>query len=146
MGRYWKCVMWCQFFISYLTSTQTVKAFLPWMLENNYGYVVNISSVLAFGGFPKLSDYGASKAAVLSFSESLRHELKQKKMTGVTVTCVCPYLIDTEMVRGVTSNFPSFFAPLKVEFVADRILQGLKDKQFVVAIPRSAYAQVCLKE
>lgn len=130
----------------YFISTQTVKAFLPWMLENNYGYITNISSVIAFGGFPKLSNYGASKAAVLSFSESLRHELKQQSKTGVTVTCVCPYLMDTELISGVTSNFPSFFGPLKVEFVADRIFQALKDRQFMVAIPRSAYAQVCLKE
>jgi all-trans-retinol dehydrogenase (NAD+) len=124
---------------------QTVKAFLPWMLENNYGYIINIASVLAFAGFPKLADYSASKAAVLSFSESLRLELKELNKTGVSVTCVCPYHMDTTMIRGVTSNFPSVFRALKVEYVAERILQALRDRQFVVVIPRSFYTQVVLK-
>lgn len=115
------------------------------MLNNNYGHIVHISSVLAFGGFPKLTDYGASKAAVLSFSESLRLELRQQKKTGITVTCVCPYHIDTDQITGVTSNFPSLFVPLKVELVAQRILQALRDRQFLVVIPRSAYTQVFLK-
>ena len=81
-------------------SLQTVKAFLPWMLDNNYGYIVSIASVMAFQGVPKLSDYSASKAAALSFAESLRYELRQEKKTGITVTCICPYHIRTELFKG----------------------------------------------
>ena len=70
------------------------------MLENNYGYIVAIASVLSFQGVPKLSDYCASKAATLSFMETLRYELRQAMKTGITVTAICPYHIRTELFKG----------------------------------------------
>ena len=77
-----------------------MKAFLPWMMEKNHGYIVSIASVLSFQGLPKLSDYAASKAAALSFMESLRYELKMANKTGITLTTICPYHIRTELFKG----------------------------------------------
>ena len=85
---------------------QTVRAFLPWMLENNYGYIVSISSVMAFSGVAGLTDYCASKAAAFTFAEALRHELKAANKNGITVTCVCPYHMSTGMFAGVNSMSP----------------------------------------
>ena len=79
---------------------QVVKAFLPWMIENDYGYIVSIASVVAFGGIPGLSAYSASKSAAYTFAEALRNELRAAKKTGITVTCVCPYHIRTGMFSG----------------------------------------------
>lgn len=115
------------------------------MLENNYGYIVQISSVLAYSGVPRLSGYCASKAAALSFAETLRGELRVQKKTGVSVTCVCPFHIDTSMFTGATTAFPSLFPTLKAEGVAERILQAMKERQFLVAIPRSMYFLMFLK-
>ena len=70
------------------------------MLERNRGHVVSIASVMAFQGVPRLSDYSASKAAALSFAESLRYELKRERKDGISVTAICPYHITTELFKG----------------------------------------------
>ena len=55
---------------------QTVKAFLPDMIEQNRGHIVTISSMAGQGGVNKLVDYCTSKFATVGFSEALRKELK----------------------------------------------------------------------
>lgn len=57
------------------------------MKKRGYGKILNLSSVAAFSGGPKMSIYYASKAFVLSFSQSVNLELKPY---GVTVTALCP--------------------------------------------------------
>lgn len=57
------------------------------MKKMGEGHIVNLSSVAAFSAGPDMSVYYASKAFVLSFSESLSEELRG---TGVTVTALCP--------------------------------------------------------
>ena len=115
------------------------------MMENNYGYIVSISSVIAFGGVPGLSDYSSSKAAALTFTESLRYELKAAKKNGISVTCVCPYHMSTGMFAGVKSNFPSILRTLKPEEVAERTLWAVVDRQFLVVLPKIFYLVIALK-
>ena len=115
------------------------------MMENNYGYIVSISSVVAFGGVPGLTDYSSSKAAALSFAETLRHELKTAKKSGITVTCVCPYHMSTGMLPGVKANFPSILRTLKPEEVAERTLWAVIDRQFLVVLPKIFYLLIFLK-
>lgn len=67
--------------------------FLPPMVERERGAVINIASVAAFQPLPGSATYAASKAFVLSFSEALRTEVRDK---GVTVTAVCPGPVRTE--------------------------------------------------
>lgn len=69
-------------------------AFLPGMLRRRRGRIVNVASIAAFAPVPYLAVYAATKAFVLSFSESLLEELRD---TGVTVTAVCPGLTRSEM-------------------------------------------------
>ena len=52
-----------------------VRAFLPLLLEQDSGAIVNTSSVFGLAGIPYQSAYCASKFAVRGFTESLRHEL-----------------------------------------------------------------------
>lgn len=83
---------------------QTVQEFLPAMLETNYGHIVNMNSVLGFTGLAGAADYCASKFAASGFSEALRMEISTTGQTGVMVTDVHPYLIDTDMFAGCTSS------------------------------------------
>lgn len=115
------------------------------MLENNYGYIVSIASVTAFGGAVGLTDYCASKAAAFSFAETLRLELKAANKNGITVTCVCPYHISTGMFAGVKTMLPFLLHTLKPEEVAERTLHGVADRQFLVVIPRIFYLLMLLK-
>ncbi len=66
--------------------------FLPGMVERRRGAVLNVASTGAFQPLPGQAGYGASKAFVLSYTESLRGELKG---TGVTATTLCPGPVET---------------------------------------------------
>ncbi len=109
------------------------------MMHNNYGYILNVASILAYIGIPYQLDYCSTKAAVVSFSESLRWELKMAKKTGVSVTCACPYQINTQMFAGASSSLPGLFPVLDAQYVVERTLQAMEDEQFLVALPRSMY-------
>ena len=67
--------------------TYLTRLFLPDMIENKDGKILNIASTAAFQPGPTMSVYFATKAFVLSFSEAIANELKG---TGVTVTALCP--------------------------------------------------------
>ncbi|NJC24265.1 NAD(P)-dependent dehydrogenase (short-subunit alcohol dehydrogenase family) [Arthrobacter pigmenti] len=77
------------------------RAFLPDMLENGWGRIVNMSSVSAQRGggvFGKVP-YSAAKAAILGFTKALARELGP---TGVTVNAVTPGAVDTNIRVGST--------------------------------------------
>src|SRR4051795_6284634 len=61
------------------------RAYLPILLEQNSGAIVNTSSVFGLAGIPTQSAYCASKFAVRGFTESLRHELRGSGVRAVTV-------------------------------------------------------------
>ena len=110
------------------------------MLENDYGYIVNIASGAAFAGHPFLAEYCATKASLRSFSESLRFELLRKGKRNITVTCVCPGLINT---KAMANHFPVEYAKrkkiaiLSTEEVAQGVLNAMVEKKFWLFIPRS---------
>lgn len=72
------------------------RAFLPQLRARPRGHVINVSSVFGLIGVPTQSAYCAAKFAVRGFTESLRQELAG---TGVTVTCVHPGGVKTDIVR-----------------------------------------------
>jgi len=58
------------------------------LLENNYpSYILNVASMAGFAPIPIKNLYAATKAAVVSFSYSLRYQLKDK---NISVSCLCP--------------------------------------------------------
>ena len=73
------------------------KAFLPMMLEQKDGCIVNISSVFGLLGFPLQSAYNISKFGVRGFTECLWSELKG---TGVRAVCVHPGGIKTNIEKA----------------------------------------------
>jgi short-subunit dehydrogenase len=68
-------------------------AFLPRMVEDGAGAILNVASTAAFQPLPGFATYAASKAFVQSFSEAVHEELRG---TGVSVTCLCPGFTHTE--------------------------------------------------
>ncbi len=82
--------------VNIITLTKLTRLFLPGMLKQPAGYILNIGSSSSYQAVPFLSAYAASKAYVLSFSRGLYQELKKTK---VSVTCVCPGPTDTNFVN-----------------------------------------------
>ncbi|GAB3476858.1 SDR family NAD(P)-dependent oxidoreductase [Amycolatopsis cihanbeyliensis] len=71
--------------------------FTPWLREAGRGGIINVASAAAFAAAPRMAAYNASKAAVLSISETLAAELAG---TGVAVTVLCPTFVRTNIVSG----------------------------------------------
>lgn len=71
-------------------------ACLPAMLEAGWGRVINVASTAALQGFRYTAHYTASKHAMLGMTRALALEVALK---GVTVNCVCPGFVDTEMTK-----------------------------------------------
>jgi NAD(P)-dependent dehydrogenase (short-subunit alcohol dehydrogenase family) len=74
-----------------------VRSFLPVLLEQRSGAIVNTSSVFGLAGIPHQSAYCASKFAVRGFTEALRHELAG---TGVRAVTVHPGGVKTNIARN----------------------------------------------
>lgn len=74
-----------------------VRAFLPILLEQDSGVIVNTSSVFGLAGIPHQSAYCASKFAVRGFTDSLRQELRG---TGVHAVTVHPGGVKTNIARN----------------------------------------------
>jgi short-subunit dehydrogenase len=84
--------------------TQMLAHFVPPMVARGRGRVLNVASIAAFQPVPTLATYAASKAYVLSISESLAEELRG---SGVTVTVLCPGLTATGMLAGAKEGVPA---------------------------------------
>jgi hypothetical protein len=71
--------------------------FVPPMVARGRGRVLNVASIAAFQPVPSLAVYAATKAYVLSLTESLSEELKG---TGVSITALCPGITATKMLSS----------------------------------------------
>jgi NAD(P)-dependent dehydrogenase (short-subunit alcohol dehydrogenase family) len=77
-----------------------VRAFVPHLVAQGHGHVVNIASLAGLTGTPLSASYGVTKHGVVALSEALRAEFA---MLGhpIGVTVVCPGFIRTPMVDGM---------------------------------------------
>ncbi len=104
------------------------RTFLPQLVENNEGAVVNISSVFGLIGYPNSTDYCASKFAVRGFTESLAVELLK---SPISVHCVHPGGIKTNITSSALNDetdkeFDEAFLVTPPEKLAVRIIRGIK--------------------
>lgn len=72
------------------------QAALKHMIRQKSGRIVNVASVSAKVGAPYNTAYSSSKGAILSFTRSLAKEVA---LLGVTVNSVCPWFVDTKLLR-----------------------------------------------
>lgn len=86
----------------------TFHPFIPAMVQRGSGRLVGIGSVAGIRGLPGHGAYCASKAAVTSYCESLRGELRT---SGVKVVTICPGYIDTPLTRQNRYSMPFLMKP-----------------------------------
>ena len=75
-----------------------IKASVENMIENGWGRIINISSIIGLTGNIGQSNYAAAKAGIIGLTKSLALELAKK---NITVNAVAPGFIETEMVAKV---------------------------------------------
>lgn len=74
------------------------KAVMRGMMKARHGRIINITSVVGSSGNPGQANYAAAKAGVAGMSRALARELGSR---NITVNCVAPGFIDTDMTRAL---------------------------------------------
>ena len=100
------------------------------MIENDYGHIIEICSLASFNGTPKASDYCSSKGGVFNFAHSLHMELLMQKKMGVSVTCVFPSAVDTELAKMI-QILPHKMSPIHC---AEEIIKVLYKKPVLLPV------------
>ena len=107
----------------------SVASVLPDMLKRGDGHLVAISSLACYRGMPKSGAYSASKAAVSTFFESLRVDLRRG---GVAVTVIHPGFIRTPMTANRKKKLPFL---LEADDAACRIIKAVERRARTYAFP-----------
>jgi short-subunit dehydrogenase len=93
--------------INLLAAVELTKLVLPVMQKQRSGQIINISSVAGKRTWKRLTAYCASKFALIGFSNSLRREMKYKKLP-ITITVICPPAIKTDFFTA--GGYPNYEA------------------------------------
>jgi len=111
-----------------------IKAFLPEMVKQKAGHIVTVSSVMGLVGSAQISDYAASKAALVNLHESLRYELdKRYKTPKIRTTLVLAGHTMTPLFSRMsfpTAEWFKFLVPsLPPHAVAKAIIAALDEQE-----------------
>ena len=107
-----------------------VAAVLPDMLAAGQGHLVLVGSVAGYRGLPKAAVYGASKAALINFAESIYMDLAPR---GIGVSLVNPGFVATPLTAQNDFKMPAL---ITAEEAAAEILKGLAQGQFEIHFPK----------
>jgi len=80
---------------------QLTRGCLRGMLKARRGRIINLSSVVAFTGNPGQANYASTKAGLIGFTRALAQEVG---LRGITVNCVAPGFIETDMTRALSDE------------------------------------------
>lgn len=91
------------------------------LIRNKSGRIINVSSVSAKVGAAYNAAYASSKAAMIGFTKSVALEVAK---LGITVNAVCPWHVDTEMVREAMAKRAKMFGKDPDEYLAGIIAEN----------------------
>jgi NAD(P)-dependent dehydrogenase (short-subunit alcohol dehydrogenase family) len=109
-----------------------MKLALPDMLARRHGHIVNIASVAGKSPVPGGASYCATKAAIVSLTETARIEYAG---SGVSFTCVMPSFTATDLISGTKGV--RFIKNVQPDDVASAILRAIARPRVDVYVPRS---------
>jgi short-subunit dehydrogenase len=115
--------------VNLLGVVYAIEAVLPSMLQRGQGHIAAVSSLAAYKGLPGESAYCASKAAVNTYMEGLRIQLRGR---GIAVTTICPGFVKTPMTEVNQFHMPWL---LKADEAAHRMARALRRRRKVYNFP-----------
>lgn len=118
--------------INIISLTELTKYFLKKMIKEGNGGIMNVASTAAFVGGPKMAMYYSSKAYVLSLTEAIHDEVKDK---GIRVSCLCPGPVKTSFQEkaGIQKSDKAKKYLMTAEQVAKEGYKGfLKGKAIII--------------
>ena len=145
--------------INLLGVVRGCRVFVPLLKRQRSGHLVNVASMAGLLDVPQMSSYNATKAAVVSLSETLHNELAE---AGVGVSVVCPSFFRTNLHESMRTADPGLRTAMNklldrsavsAEDIAERIFRAVERREFYVLphaegrvawrlkrlLPRSAY-------
>jgi len=118
--------------VNYFSAVVYCKQVIPLMKEQGGGYIINVGSLTSLIGFPTYVSYSASKAALLRFSDSLRHEVKKQ---NIKISVLCPSLVNTAMVTDWWEDHADWVKKskiLEVDNVVNYLIKGMQKGRFII--------------
>lgn len=120
---------------NYFGMVYCIKYFLPTMVKQKSGHIINIASVAASFGLPGIAPYCASKFAMLGFSEGLKYELED---VGIGVTVVSPIMVRTNFFEHPSfEKMPKYsITSISAQKVANAVLKAANSSRVEIIVPQ----------
>ena len=124
--------------INLLGVVRGCRAFVPLLKRQRAGHIVNVASMAGLMDVPLMSSYNATKAAVVSLSETLHNELAD---AGVGVSVVCPSFFKTNLHESMRTQNPGLRVAMHkllergkvtAEDVAEDVFGAVQERRFYV--------------
>ena len=115
--------------VNFLGAMRVLGEVVPGMVDKGHGDITLIGSLAGYRGLPAAIGYGASKAALVSLAETMRHDLKG---SGVVVRIVNPGFIKTRLTEKNDFFMPMIMTP---EAAAGRVLRAMRSRRFRTDFP-----------
>ncbi|MGV6805789.1 MAG: SDR family NAD(P)-dependent oxidoreductase [Ruegeria sp.] len=115
--------------VNYTGALRVLGETVPMFVQAGRGDITLIGSLAGYHGLPSAIGYGASKAALISLAETMRHDLAG---TGVTVRIVNPGFIKTRLTEKNSFRMPMLMEP---EDAAQRVVRAMSRRRFRTDFP-----------
>ncbi|MEX0830923.1 MAG: SDR family oxidoreductase [Nitrospirales bacterium] len=113
------------------TIVESIRLFLPNMLACQQGAIITVASVAGLFPIPYMTEYAATKAFLIAFSEGLARETQSR---GVTIQVCCPGFTNTDFHQTADHQPKQVFLAQSPQQVAQTSLQALQSKRTLVTI------------
>lgn len=124
--------------VNFMGVVNAAAAVLPGFRARRAGHLVVVSSVAGYRGLPTAAGYGATKAALINFTEAMKFDLDR---WGVKTQLVCPGFVRTPLTDRNTFAMPHL---MEVEDAARALYAGMRRDAFEITFPKRFTVQVKL--
>jgi short-subunit dehydrogenase len=115
--------------VNFTGAMRVLGAVMPDFVERGAGDITLIGSLAGYHGLPASIGYGASKAALISLAETMRHDLKD---TGVIIRIVNPGFIKTRLTQKNDFKMPML---MESQDAAASVVKAMKSRRFRTDFP-----------